>query len=657
VGKGIFFRVFGAIHRFTQTMSEPQPFPSRSLPVNALTLMAAGTVAMTAVGLAGWGLSLIGALSRVGYLVAAGLAGGVLVIFWKRWGLNLQGRIRRSRWRRPLPLVWLTGWLLAAGGAVLHPPNNIDAVTYRLPRVLHWLAAGHWHWIDTVDPRQNYSGTLQEWLFAPGLAVLGTDRWLGLINIGLAAALPGLLFVVMRGLGVAGAVAGRWMWLLPLAPVYLLQAGSIANDLPGGVAFVAALAFALRARFQGGAGWLAVSLLAMALATNAKTSNLPLVLPWLLLIAPAAWRAWADRRRVWLVVLPVAVLGSIAPTLLLNHMHTGAWSGDPADVLEVRGGDPVIGLVGNGVQGALQNLSPPVLPGAERAERLLVERMGASRLAVVRSQFPRFSLHLTELAQEEWSGLGGLMVVLLLAGGWGRGRAPSRLKWIPFCVVLPGTVLATLMFGALLGSEMTARLLAPYYPLLVIAVLVLPGQARWVRTRGFRVLAAITIGGSLVPLVMAPARPLLPVSALLKLAAPIEQFTPGVTARARVLYAVYRDRHDALATVVAPIPAEVTRVGVLASRDDSELSLWRPFGGRRVVTVRSGDTVAALRAKGVEWIVVRADVLGEEEVRRTWLRAHAAEVVVERLIPTKARHDSETWWLVRLRGQSGPESN
>jgi len=43
---------------------------------------------------------------------------------------------------------------------------------YRLPRVLHWLAADQWHWIHTTFPRVNTRACGIEWVSAPFIALL-----------------------------------------------------------------------------------------------------------------------------------------------------------------------------------------------------------------------------------------------------------------------------------------------------------------------------------------------------------------------------------------------------------------------------------------------------------------------------------------------------
>jgi len=137
-------------------------------------------------GCAGWILSAIHLLNPVGYALAV-MAGAVLLVVYYKVAILRHVRPRLGnpirRFRRLVPLTFLVLAALAFAGGVIHPPTNYDALAYRIPRVLHWLAAERWHWIHTEFHRLNTRGCGIEWLSAPMLALLRTDRLLFLINI------------------------------------------------------------------------------------------------------------------------------------------------------------------------------------------------------------------------------------------------------------------------------------------------------------------------------------------------------------------------------------------------------------------------------------------------------------------------------------------
>src|ERR1700722_16823793 len=101
----------------------------------------------------GWILSALHQLNALGYAVYLLLAAGALFWWEKCRGFaDLKtphlGKLIH-RFKRPLPLGFLLLTILALTGGLVYPPSNFDALAYRIPRLLHWLAAGQWHWIHT----------------------------------------------------------------------------------------------------------------------------------------------------------------------------------------------------------------------------------------------------------------------------------------------------------------------------------------------------------------------------------------------------------------------------------------------------------------------------------------------------------------------------
>src|ERR1041384_4430570 len=139
---------------------------------------------------AGWMLSAFHALNKVGYVVVLALSAAV----FRRWRSELgivvprcqPARTRRSALRRCtrfFPVAFLVIAGLALLGGLRHAPNNYDALAYRVPRVLHWLAAEQWHWIHTDFERLNTRAVGAEWLGAPILMFTHSHRLLFLIGI------------------------------------------------------------------------------------------------------------------------------------------------------------------------------------------------------------------------------------------------------------------------------------------------------------------------------------------------------------------------------------------------------------------------------------------------------------------------------------------
>ncbi len=368
---------------------------------------------------AGWILSALGQLNRAGYMVFFGITAAL--VWWGRkavWRSVPDRRLRwqrlRRRFRRPLPFGFAVLALLVFLGGALYPPSAHTAMTYHIPRVLHWLAEGRWHWIHTPVSRMNHSFCGMEWMIAPLLLFLKTDRVMFLLNFIPFLLLPGLIFSVCVGLGVRPRVAWCWMWLLPTGYNFLLQGGGAGNDTFSAIYALAAIHFGLRAWSFRHTRDLWNSILAAALLTGAKASNLPLLLPWAILIVALLPRL---RRRLGasLLVVLLAATVSFLPCAVLNKLYCGDWLGTTIEVPHLEMHRPLIGILGNVFQLLTNNFVPPffVLAGWWNQHAPLI--FPQAWVAVVTSNFDTGYFWLGELPTEDWAGVGFGVSVLVAA--------------------------------------------------------------------------------------------------------------------------------------------------------------------------------------------------------------------------------------------------
>jgi hypothetical protein len=623
----------------------------------ALSPVAVWLVVCVLLNVAGWVLSALGQLNRAGYAVVFVLAGAAACGWWLWRRPRLEPGFRwsrlRRRYRRGLPLGFAVLAGLAILGGVLHGPSNYDGLAYRIPRVLHWLAEGQWHWIQTEFQRVNTRACGFEWLMAPLFVFSKTDRLVFLLNAVTFLLLPGMCYGVLHRLGVRRRVAAAWMWLLPTGYCFLLQAGSISNDLFGAACALAALYYALRGREQPGIGNASMAVLAAALMTGAKTSNLPLLLPCLLAGIPA-WSAFLRRPAIAAAVLVAAVSCSFLPMAVMNLRHSGDWSGLRAESVNFNAGSPAVCLANNSVLLVIQNFVPPVFPLAKQwegaAARLIPESFGRK----IQTAFEPSGAHwrLGEMQVEESAGLGfGISLLLLLSfvaaqiHRSGNGLNPGLQLWR--LTIYAGALVALAVFMAKSGLSTAARLIAPYYLFLIPLLLQSPAHAWIIRARWWRVGAGVVMLLGALLLVISPARPLWPARTVLA-RWDAAQSHP-VLARARIVYEVYGARSDGFAPARALLPPDLAVLG-LVSYDDPETSLWRPFGSRRIRHVTHRDTPATLAADGVGYVLVRQDKLELCFQRdfNVWLRAVNGRV--ERTVDLNLRAGSKptVWHLVRL---------
>jgi len=547
-------------------------------------------------------------------------------------------------------------FLVLLGGA-LYPPTNHTAMTYRTPRVLHWLAEGHWHWIHTPNYRMNDRCCGFEWLTAPVLLFTGSDRGLFLINFISFLLLPGLIYSIFTRLGVRPRVAWHWMWLLPTGYTFLLQAGSLGNDTFPTVYALAAVDFGLRAWVTRRPTDLWYSLLAAALLSGAKASNLPLLLPWgilMLALCPLLTR----RPVVTLLVTLLAAVVSILPTAVLNVRYCGDWSGLALEHAGMEMKNPFVGVWGNALLLLSNNFVPTFFPLAGWWNRSALAIVPHALTDPMLANFEAGFLFLGEMPTEDWVGMGFgvsvLLAVSLLASlragpGANRGWAGSRLisRGVRWCVLV-APWLSLLVYGMKSGMVTPARLISPYYPLLLPALLVGARQADIVRRRWWRVMAWGVVLLSVPVLVLTPGRPLWPAQTILSRLVAWKPEQPMLK-RALTVYTVYDVRSDPLANVRALLPQGLAVVGFMGTPDDIDISLWRPFGSRRVAQILLSDSPEQIRQRHIKYAVVGEVNLRENHTTLAeWQKRTGAELVATAIATMTVIQGPHPWYVVRF---------
>ena len=654
---------------------------------------------------AGWVLSALGQLNAAGYAVFSVL--GAAGLWFGREALGLTSpralfncKKVRARFRRGLPACFAVLAFLVLLGGALYPPTNHTAMTYRTPRVLHWLAEGHWYWIHTANYRMNDRCCGFEWLTAPLLLFTNSDRSLFLINVISFLPRPGLTFSVLTRLGVRPRVAWPWMWILPTGYNFLLQAGSIGNDTYPTVYALTAIDFGLRAWETRRVSDLWLSILSAALLTGSKATNLPLLLPWgivvlgllpLLLGRPAFGgartflSAAGSKRRgahdilpgsaeahrcgqecpraglrtyaATLALLLLAATASFLPTAALNIRYCGDWSGLNLEKTGMDMKSPIVGVWGNGLL-LLKNFVPPFFPAAtwwNNSARSIVPHAITSRMD---TSFEEGYLGLGELPIEDTTGIGfgfsWLLLISVLAAwrmrsapatNWSGNRSiPNWLRWL--LLVSPwGALLA---YGMKSGIVDAGRLISAYYPLLLPLLLVGAGQAVIARRRWWRALAWGVMLLALPVLVLTPGRPLWPAQTVLS---KLLVWKPGnrLLTRALTVYSVYDVRSDPLANVRALLPKGLSVVGFMGTADDIDISLWRPFCATRVEHILLNDSLEQIRRRHIQYAVIgEVNLVENQTTLAAWQAKTGAQVVATATATMTVTQGPHPWYIVRF---------
>ena len=603
----------------------------------------------------------MGQLNRAGYAVAFVIFAVFIILRWRSLGFSSEQfslAIRKAcrRFRRPLPFCFVALAVLVFVGGAMHPPANYTGLTYRAGRVLQWLSHEHWFWIHTTDYRMNDRACGIEWLSAPIMLFTNSTRGLFLLNFLPFLLLPGLIFSVFVRLGVRGRVARQWMWLLPSSYIFLLQAGGNANDTFPAVYAMAAVYFALRARNSRptsetvGDVWR--SILAAALLTGAKASNLPLLLPWAIALLPS-FPVLRTKIFGTALVVVVAAAVSFLPSAILNVQYLGDWSGLSIEREGMNMKNPLVGIWGNSFLLVLDNFTPPLFPFAtwwnNHALTVLPHFITAP---MVRNFEPGF-LWLGELPTEDWTGIGFgvsvLLTVSVIANFLVRSRHPAS-PWKPSLStwILIAPWVALVAYTVKSGIVTPDRLIAPYYPLLLPLLLIGRNQSEIVRRLWWRLLAGCSMFLAFIVLVLLPDRPLWPAQTVLT-SLTARYPDNHLISRAREVYAVYAKRSDPLADVRALLPPDLKVIGFIGAEDDCDISFWLPLGSRRVEHFLLSDPPERFRQEKVEYVIVGGLNLELREVTLDdWMKRTGAELIASTNGTLKVAEGPKPWYLTRI---------
>ncbi len=153
----------------------------------------------------------------------------------------------------------------------------------------------------------------------------------------------------------------------------------------------------------------------------------------------------------------------------------------------------------------------------------------------------------------------------------------------------------------------------------------------------------------MLPLILSPNRPLWPA---IRICGELARQHPDSTTVHRLtsVYSTYASRNDSLAPVRAGLPDDAADIGFLADSNDTEYSLWRPFGRRRVVWLQDDVHPGFQIPHGVEWLVIKAVIWPKvsDQSLADWAAEHQAKIVATTSITTLVSLGAETWEIVHL---------
>jgi hypothetical protein len=524
-------------------------------------------------------------------LTAAGLAAawllmGIVLVAGLRFGpVTLPARGAP----RPEPLRWPWSWKLGGGllgvwlaglglVALTAAPNTFDAMTYHLPRVMHWIQNRQVGPYPTAIQRQVYLGPWAEYAILQFQLLLGTDRlanavqWFALVS-GIAG-----VSLIARQLGASPTGQLLAAGLTATIPMAVLQSTSPQTDLVAACWLVSAVWFILKAIETGQTegrrlGYTALAGLALGHGILTKATI------YCFGLAPCLWLAVAllrqRRRRAFLplAVFAVLVLAVNLPDYVrqTRTYHSPFGPGEEAAeaYLPAAPYANAIHTPGTVVSNCLRNAALELVTPSrfltralESATRALLQRLG------IDPDDPRttwegtvFALNPTAWANENHAG-SPLHFLLILAAGvavairTGPGSSPRRIYalillggGIVFCFLLRWTIWSTRL----------------HLPLLVLGMPLVGLVLGRFRSNWPAICAALLAFGLAVPVALHnTSRPLVGPNAYYRLDRIDQYYLTGAPDLARI--------HREFSQVVLALKG--TRIGLRLGRDDWEYPLW-----------------------------------------------------------------------------------
>jgi hypothetical protein len=199
---------------------------------------------------------------------------------------------------------------------------------------------------------------------------------------------------------------------------------------------------------------------------------------------------------------------------------------------------------------------------------------------------------------------------------------------------------------SVMASDATARLLSPYYPILVASILLLRNNATLIGQRWWKVSAVLAALLALPAILLSPSRPLWPAERACQWLSVKFKGQPAIQ-RAATVYSVYGTRAEGLAALLRYVPANVNEIGYIGGDDDLETSLWRPFGTRVVVGILPQNLENVLHGR-ISFVVASRSAV-ERMFGRSfadWLKMARLHVIASEEWQNKASQPPETWFML-----------
>jgi hypothetical protein len=115
------------------------------------------------------------------------------------------------------------------------------------------------------------------------------------------------------------------------------------------------------------------------------------------------------------------------------------------------------------------------------------------------------------------------------------------------------------------------------------------------------------------------------------------------------VYSVYDVRSDPLGNVRAWLPKGLAVVGFMGTPDDIDISLWRPFGARRVKHILLSDSLEEIRKRHIQYAAIgEVNLLQSQTTFSEWQAKTRAELVGTAIGTMTVTQGPHPWYVVRF---------
>ena len=119
-------------------------------------------------------------------------------------------------------------------------------------------------------------------------------------------------------------------------------------------------------------------------------------------------------------------------------------------------------------------------------------------------------------------------------------------------------------------------------------------------------------------------------------------------------YATKSNRGEVFAPLISRLPADASLLGFSAN-DFPETSLWKPFGSRRILHLKTSDSPEEIRQRGIKYALVVEDKLTESWGQ--WLQRMDARELQTVSLKMWGSLPPFVWHLVEFKAHGASQDN